>query len=66
MYVFFLVFSYKKQGMILILKDLILQEKANCLRIFLLRLEGMIKKEDSYKLSLIFLLAYLKVKITLS
>jgi len=52
--------------MISIPKDLILRERANCLWIFLLILEGMIRKEDGHEPLLIFPLAYLSVGTTLS
>ena len=61
----FLVFSYKEQGMVLIPEDSILRERASRLRIFLLRSEGIIKKEDSHRLSSMFPLVYLSVGTTL-
>ena len=61
----FPVFSYKEQGMVLIPEDSILRERASRLRIFLLRLEGIIKKENSYRLSSMFPLVYLSVGTTL-
>ena len=61
----FPVFSYKEQGMVLIPEDSILRERASRSRIFLLRLEGIIKKEDGYRLSSMFPLAYLSVGTTL-
>ena len=61
----FLDFSYKEQGILLIPEDSILRERASRSRIFLLRSEGIIKKEDGYKLSSIFPLVYLSVGTTL-
>ena len=61
----FPVFSYKEQGIVLIPEDSILRERASRLRIFLLRLEGIIKKEDSHRLSSMFPLVYLSVGTTL-